>query len=106
MLDALSADTAMILTMREVAIGVVSLISAVVSLAAGYRKFLQIRRDVEKFLDALPGLSRESDVREQIAAMNARIRKLNSQVTAGPPTTQAPLDEEKVVARWHAARDG
>lgn len=50
MLDALSADTAMTLTLREVAIGAVSLISAIISLAAGYRKFLHIRRDVDGLL--------------------------------------------------------
>jgi hypothetical protein len=66
MLDPISTDTAMTLTLREVAIGAVSLVSAIVSLAAGYRKFLQIRRDVDGLLKwrdkASPLLKRLRDV--------------------------------------------
>lgn len=66
MLDPISTETSMTLTLREVAIGVVSLISAIVSLAAGYRKFLQIRRDVDGLLKwrdkANPLLKRLRDV--------------------------------------------
>jgi hypothetical protein len=54
----------------------------------------------------LAEVARESDerlVRERLEALNARIRRLNATHVAGPPTTLAPLDVERVVARWRAA---
>ncbi len=55
---------------------------------------------------ALAEVAREADervVRERLEALNARIRTLNATHVAGPPTTLAPLDVERVVARWRAA---
>jgi hypothetical protein len=43
-------------------------------------------------------------VREAAAALNAEIRKLNRLASSGPPTQQAPLDPEAVVARWRELR--
>ncbi len=66
---------------------------------------LEIRREVEKTLEALEKLPSEKLVRERIRALNAKIRVVNSQVTYGPPSSQPPLDEEVVVARWREQRD-
>lgn len=66
---------------------------------------IQIRARVEKTLESLSALESEQAVREVVEGLNADIRKLNSRATAGPPTNQAPLDLEEVVARWKAARE-
>jgi hypothetical protein len=61
---------------------------------------LDIRRDVEKTLEGLVGLSSEVAVREAIRSLNARIAKINSSVIAGPGTCVALLDVESIVVRW------
>ena len=66
---------------------------------------IAIRREVEKTLESLAPLRSEREVRRRLAAVNAKIRKVNSTVTSGPPSTQAPLDEEAVVERWRSDRD-
>ncbi len=65
---------------------------------------LEIRRKVERFLIDLPTLRREIDVRERATALDAEIRHLNARVTSGPPSVQAPLDVEALVARWRRER--
>ena len=59
---------------------------------------IAVRREVEALLAALPRLP-ESEARERLVALDARIRKLNATVTSGPPTTVAPLDVEALLAR-------
>ncbi|MGE4608612.1 MAG: DUF1992 domain-containing protein [Myxococcota bacterium] len=66
---------------------------------------LEIRREVEKGLASLAELRSEQKVRDRIRELNAKIRKVNSQVTSGPPSTQPPLDEEAEVERWRQAAD-
>ena len=65
---------------------------------------LQIRARVEKTLESLGTLDSEAAVDEAVEAINTEIRKLNSRSTGGPPTRQAPLDHDQVLARWRAAR--
>ena len=65
---------------------------------------LEIQRKVERFREGLGGLPSEARVREAAAALNAEIRKLNRLASSGPPTQQAPLDPEAVVARWRELR--
>lgn len=65
---------------------------------------LALRRSVEKALAALPGLRDERRVRELIEGLDAEIRRVNASVTSGPPTTQAPLDVEAIVADWRRVR--
>lgn len=65
---------------------------------------LQIRRDIEQKLNEIWKLSSEKRVREEIEALNANIKKLNSTVTSGPTTNLAPLDIEQIVERWHDLR--
>ena len=59
---------------------------------------IAVRRELEALLSALPRLP-ESDARQRLVALDARIRKLNATVTSGPPTTVAPLDVEALLAR-------
>jgi len=65
---------------------------------------LRIRRDLEKFFDALPNLSSERAVLHRVRKMNERIREANSCNLDGPPSTVAPLDAERVVRRWRLSR--
>jgi hypothetical protein len=65
---------------------------------------LALRRSVERALAALPSLRDEGRVRELLLSLDAEIRRFNATVTSGPPTTQAPLDIEGIVAGWRRAR--
>ncbi len=64
---------------------------------------LEIRRDVERALEALPKAHDEQQLRRMLAVLNVKIRKLNATTTSGPPTTLAPLDVEAIVRRWRRA---
>ena len=66
---------------------------------------LALRRSVERVLAALPSLRDEGRVRELLAGVDAEIRRFNATTVSGPPTTQAPLDVEEIVARWRRARE-
>jgi hypothetical protein len=44
-------------------------------------------------------------VRALLTGLDAEIRRFNATVTSGPPTTQAPLDIEEIVASWRRARE-
>jgi hypothetical protein len=65
---------------------------------------LALRRSVERALEALPALRDERRVRELLEGLDAEIRRFNATTTSGPPTTQAPLDVEAIVADWRRAR--
>jgi hypothetical protein len=65
-----------------------------------------IRREAELLLAALATVRDEQVVRERLAEMNRRIRKINATAVAGPPTTLAPFDVEAVVRRWREGRLG
>jgi hypothetical protein len=61
---------------------------------------LAIRKDVEDARAAIAAARTEDEVRQIVVELNARIRKVNREVTAGPPSTTAPLDVEEELARW------
>jgi hypothetical protein len=65
---------------------------------------LAIRKELEDTLAKVGRTERESEVRELIEAINAKIRKVNSTATAGPASTLMPLDVDQVVDRWRTAR--
>jgi hypothetical protein len=67
---------------------------------------LAIRREAEEVIAGLDHESDERVVREKLLALDARIRKINRTMVAGPPTSLAPLDVEALVARWREARRG
>ena len=61
---------------------------------------LAIRLDVERTLARLASIASESQVRDELAALNERIRMASLGPTWGPPVDVAPLDIEEVVVRW------
>ena len=65
---------------------------------------LAIRKELEDTLEAVAAAGTEARVRELVAGINARIRQVNATATSGPPSTVGPLDVERVVERWRAAR--
>ena len=65
---------------------------------------LELRRGVERALAALPAMRDERRVRALLESVDAEIRRVNRTTTAGPPTTQAPLDVEALVAAWRRSR--
>ncbi|MFT3916233.1 MAG: DUF1992 domain-containing protein [Anaeromyxobacteraceae bacterium] len=65
---------------------------------------LSIRHDAEALAAALAREGDEQVVRQKLEEMNRRIRRLNATAVAGPPTSLAPFDVERFVARWRTAR--
>jgi Domain of unknown function (DUF1992) len=64
---------------------------------------IAIRYEAEAVLESLARETDEQVVREQLLAVNARIRRLNATyIGVGPPTTLAPFDVEAVVRRWRS----
>ena len=61
---------------------------------------LQLRLDVEQTLMRIAELRSEGEVREEIAALNERIRKLSFAAHWGPPVDVQPLDVDDVLADW------
>ena len=65
---------------------------------------LAVRKELEKAREAIAAASREDVVRRIVADINERIRDVNRRGADGPPSTLMPLDEDAVVAQWHARR--
>jgi hypothetical protein len=65
---------------------------------------LALRKEVEDAEAAMTTARSEADVREMVGQINERIRAVNRQATAGPPSTLVPLDVERAVERWREAQ--
>jgi hypothetical protein len=65
---------------------------------------LALRKDVEDTRAAIAAAASEAEVRDLVAAINERIRTVNRQATAGPPSNLVPLDVERAVEEWRAAQ--
>jgi len=65
---------------------------------------LALRLDVERTLARVQTLSAESDVRQELAALNERIRRLSVGPLWGPPVDVVPLDIEEAVSAWRTGR--
>src|SRR3954468_17546790 len=63
---------------------------------------LALRREVDEALERIAAATTESQVRDFVAAINERIRYVNSHTISGPPTTISMLDVDKTVERWKA----
>lgn len=61
---------------------------------------LEVRREIEEARERIAAARSEAEVREILAAINARIRHLNAHATAGPPSNVVPLNVDREVARW------
>jgi hypothetical protein len=65
---------------------------------------LEVRARAQKLREILASIPSERALREATEALNVDIRRLNRTVGSGPPTTQAPLDVDELVAAWRAVR--
>ena len=65
---------------------------------------LALRKDVEDARDAIMTAGSEDEVRALVADINERIRSVNRLATAGPPSNLMPLDRERTLDAWRAAR--
>jgi len=65
---------------------------------------LALRKEVEDAQAAMTTARSEAEVRDMVGEINERIRAVNRQATAGPPSTLVPLDVEGAVARWREAQ--
>ena len=65
---------------------------------------LELLRKVETELAAIEKLHDEATVRHRVAALNAKIAKINATAVEGPPTRLGTLDVDQVLARWRRAR--
>ncbi len=65
---------------------------------------LAVRKELEETLEEVAAARTEAAVRKLVARINTRIRRVNASATSGPPSTVAPLDVERVVARWRTTR--
>ena len=61
---------------------------------------LAVRKELDEARAQIAAASSEAEVREIVEAINVKIRRVNSQATAGPPSNVMPLDVEQVVADW------
>jgi DnaJ-like protein len=61
---------------------------------------IAIRCEAERTVAEVMRETDERLVRERLAALNRKIRRLNATHVAGPPTTLGPVDVEAIVARW------
>ena len=65
---------------------------------------LEIRRKVERDLEEIWRLDRESFVRDRVDELNREISRVNRTTTYGPATDIAPFDVEHVVGLWRERR--
>jgi hypothetical protein len=65
---------------------------------------MELARKVERELAEFEALDSEPELRRRVASLNAEIAKANRATLEGPPTRLAPLDVEKIVARWRTGR--
>jgi hypothetical protein len=65
---------------------------------------LQLRKDLEDTLDCLAAFPDERAVRQALEALNQRIIDSNRMAHSGPPANLMPLDIERFLHLWSAAR--
>jgi hypothetical protein len=65
---------------------------------------IAIRRAVEEAREQAMAARSEDEVREIVAAVNARVREVNRTATKGPASSVMPLDVERVVDDWRSRR--
>jgi hypothetical protein len=61
---------------------------------------LAVRKELDVAREQIAAASSEAEVREIVEAINAKIRRVNAQAAAGPPSNVMPLDLEQVLATW------
>jgi hypothetical protein len=63
---------------------------------------LEVRKELDDVRVAIAASTSEAEVRRLVEDINTKIRRVNSQATAGPPSTLVPLPVEQVVEAWRA----
>lgn len=66
---------------------------------------LQLQLDRERTLAKIAELRSEAQVRQEVTALNERIRKLSLGASWGPSVNVTPLDVKEVLATWRAGMD-
>ncbi len=66
---------------------------------------LKLRKEAEQLADFVPGLRCEQEVRDAVADLNDRILRWR-RIPLGPPVFLPLVDEDAMVARWHAGQPG
>ena len=61
---------------------------------------LAVRRELQDARARIADATSEDEVRGIVAAINVRIRYVNSHTVVGPPSTVMPLDVDAVVEHW------
>jgi len=61
---------------------------------------LALRKELEDALERIAQADSETAVRRIVAAINARIVRVNSQTTSGPPSNTMPLNVDRVIQKW------
>ena len=67
---------------------------------------ISLRREVDDARERIAAATTEAQVRDLVAAINERIRHVNSHTISGPPTSIGVLDVDDVVRTWRANRSG
>lgn len=67
---------------------------------------LAIRKELEDAMELIAQQGSEDEVRSIIAAINTRIREVNSSPSSGPPSSVMPLDVDETVRKWRQGRAG
>ena len=65
---------------------------------------ISLRREVDDARERIAAATTEAQVRDLVAAINERIRHVNSHTISGPPTSIGVLDVDDVVRTWRANR--
>ena len=65
---------------------------------------LALRKELEEALDQIAKARGETAVRQIVAAINARIVRVNSRTTSGPPSSTTTLDIDRVIQEWRKRR--
>jgi hypothetical protein len=65
---------------------------------------LQLRKEVETCCEQAAEAPSEEALRASVAELNQRIIHANKTTITGPPSSMMPIDVERLVARWRAAR--
>ncbi|NMO51562.1 DUF1992 domain-containing protein [Actinoplanes sp. TBRC 11911] len=65
---------------------------------------LALRREVEDLDAIVDRLRSESEVRDRVAELNARIHQARVGLMDGPPVLLPPIDADTVLAEWRGRR--
>lgn len=63
---------------------------------------LAVRKELDDTLDRIATAATEAEVRNLVAGINEKIRRVNATAVSGPPSTLMALDVERVVESWRA----